>query len=108
MAKARGWWLGGVVWVALFGRLVAGGRWLPGQLAVGGFVLDRLLPRFDECARFVSQGPAQVAFFGDWQGGEEHLFADDVDDSSSVQRFVHIVLHPSQSQVDAAIGEFSA
>src|SRR6478752_8543363 len=42
-----GWWLGAGVWVALFGRLVAGVRSLPGQLAVGGFVLDRLLRRFD-------------------------------------------------------------
>ena len=96
------------VWVAPFDRLIVRVGPVPGQRAAGGFVLDRLHGRFGGLRRLVSQGPAQVALLGDRQRGEEHLFADDVDDPGSLQRLVHVVLHPSQAQVDAAIGELRA
>ena len=105
--RQRGRRSGAAVWVAPFGRLIVRVGLLPGQRAVGGFVLDRLHGRFRELRRLVSQRPAQVALLGDRQRGKEHLFADDVYDSGSLQRLVHIVLNASQAQVDAAIGELS-
>ena len=94
------------VWVAPSTGLIVRLGPVPGQRAAGGFVLDRLHGRFRGLRRLVSQGPAQVALLGD-QRGKEHLFANDVDDPGSLQRLVHVVLNPSQAQVDAAIGELT-
>src|SRR6185312_9179504 len=85
--------------------VVRGGP-MPGQQAAGGLVVDYLGGRLRGLGRLVGQGPAQVALLGDRQGGEEHVLADRVDDSGPVQGHVQVVLHASQAQVNAAVGEF--